>query len=146
MITDSEPTLALAVLFPGFPGVLSHVTLYEKPPFTFSFIDSIAFLNVKVIFLLVIEIVAISAPLAWSDCVATWVKLTPSGASIVKLSPSLTDLPVKSQSNEMTTFCPVAWAFKLDMVGETVAALTGLIIDNPKATTPMIATNETIFL
>ena len=64
MITDSEPTLALAVLFPGLPGLLSHSTLYWKPPFTFLFIDSIAFLKVNVIFLLVIVIVAISAPLA----------------------------------------------------------------------------------
>ena len=108
MTTDSEPTLAVAVLFPGFPGLLSHSALYWKPPLTFSFIDSIAFLNVKVIFLFVTVIVATSAPLACSDCVATSLILTPSGASIVKVSPSLTDLPVKSQSNEKITFCPLA--------------------------------------
>ena len=65
---------------------------------------------------------------------------------MVNVSPSLTDLPVKSQSNEKVTFCPLAWAFKLVTVGETVAALTGFITDKPKATTPMIATNATIFL
>ena len=146
MMTDSEPTLEVAVLFPGFPGVLSHSALYEKPPLTFWFMDSIAFLKVKVIFLFVIEMVATSAPLAWSDCVAISVILTPSGASMVNVSPSLTDLPVKSQSNEKVTFCPFVWAFKLVTVGETVAALTGLITDKPKATTPMIATNATIFL
>ena len=108
MMTDSEPTLEVAVLFPGFPGVLSHSALYEKPPFTFWFMDSIAFLKVKVIFLFVIAIVATSAPLACSDCVATSVILTPSGASMVNVSPSLTDLPVKSQSNEKITFCPLA--------------------------------------
>ena len=108
MTTDSEPTLEVAVLFPGFPGVLSHSALYEKPPFTFWFMDSIAFLKVKVIFLFVIAIVATSAPLACSDCVATSVILTPSGASMVNVSPSLTDLPVKSQSNENVTFCPFA--------------------------------------
>ena len=102
--TDSEPTFEVAVLFPGFPGVLSHSALYENPPFTFWFIDSIAFLKVKVIFLPVIETVATSAPLACSDCVAISVILIPSGASIVKVSPSLTDLPVKSQSKENVTF------------------------------------------
>ena len=102
--TDSEPTFEVAVLFPGFPGVLSHSALYENPPFTFWFIDSIAFLKVKVIFLPVIETVATSAPFACSDCVAISVILTPSGASIVKVSPSLTDLPVKSQSKENATF------------------------------------------
>ena len=65
---------------------------------------------------------------------------------MVKVSHSLTEIPVKSQSNEKLTFCPLAWAFKLETVGETVVALTGLITDNPKATTPMIATNATIFL
>ena len=104
MMTDSEPTLEVAVLFPGFPGVLSHSALYEKPPLTFWFIASMAFLKVKVIFLFVIEMVATSAPLAWSDCVAISVILTPSGASIVNVSPSLTDLPVKSQSKENLTF------------------------------------------
>ena len=108
MMTDSEPTLEVAVLFPGFPGVLSHTAWYEKPPLTFSFIDSMAFLKVKVIFLSVIEMVATSAPFAWRDCVAISVILTPSGASMVKVSPSLTDLPVKSQSNEKVTFCPFA--------------------------------------
>ena len=34
-MTDSEPTLEVAVLFPGFPGVLSHSALYENPPLTF---------------------------------------------------------------------------------------------------------------
>ena len=102
--TDSEPTFEVAVLLPGFPGVLSHSALYENPPFTFWFIDSIAFLKVKVIFLPVIETVATSAPFACSDCVAILVILTPSGASIVKVSPSLTDLPVKSQSKENVTF------------------------------------------
>ncbi len=29
MTTDSEPTLEVAVLLPGFPGVLSHSPLYE---------------------------------------------------------------------------------------------------------------------
>ena len=67
MMTDSEPTFEVAVLLPGFPGVLSHSALYENPPLTFSFIDSIAFLKVKVIFLFVIEMVATSAPFAWSD-------------------------------------------------------------------------------
>ena len=67
MTTDSDPTLEVAVLFLGFPGVLSHSALYEKPPFTFWFIASIAFLKVKVIFLFVIEMVATSAPFAWSD-------------------------------------------------------------------------------
>ena len=108
MTTDSEPTLEVAVLFPGFPGVLSHSALYWKPPLTFWFMDSIAFLNVNVIFLFVIEIVATSAPLACRDCVAISVILTPSGASMVNVSPSLTDLPVKSQSNEKVTFCPFA--------------------------------------
>ena len=102
--TDSEPTFEVAVLFPGFPGVLSHSALYENPPLTFWFIDSIAFLKVKVIFLPVIETVATSAPFACSDCVAISVMLTPSGASIVKVSPPLTDLPVKSQSKENVTF------------------------------------------
>ena len=64
MMTDSEPTFEVAVLLPGFPGVLSHTARNWNPPLTFSFIDSIAFLNVKVIFLLVIVIVATSAPLA----------------------------------------------------------------------------------
>ena len=64
MMTDSEPTLEVAVLFPGFPGVLSHTAWYEKPPLTFWFMDSIAFLKVKVIFLSVIDKVATSAPLA----------------------------------------------------------------------------------
>ena len=108
MTTDSEPTLEVAVLLPGFPGVLSHSALYEKPPLTFWFMDSIAFLKVKVIFLFVIEMVATSAPFAWSDWVATSVILTPSGASMVNVSPSLTDFPVKSQSNEKVTFCPLA--------------------------------------
>ena len=104
MTTDSEPTLEVAVLFPGFPGVLSHSALYEKPPLTFWFMDSIAFLKVKVIFLFVIETDATSAPLAWSDCVAISEILTPSGASMVKVSPSLTEIPVKSQSKENVTF------------------------------------------
>ena len=66
--------------------------------------DSIAFLKVKVIFLFVIETDATSAPLAWSDCVAISEILTPSGASIVNVSPSLTEIPVKSQSKENVTF------------------------------------------
>ncbi len=44
------------------------------------------------------------------------------------------------------TLSSFVWAFKLVTVGETVAALAGLITDKPKATTPMIATNATIFL
>ena len=104
MMTDSEPTLEVAVLFPGFPGVLSHTARYWNPPLTFWFMASIAFLKVKVIFLFVIDKVATSAPLAWSDCVASSVIFKPSGASMVKVSPSLTDLPVKSQSKENVTF------------------------------------------
>ena len=42
---------------------------------------------------------------------------------MVNVSPSLTDLPVKSQSNEKITFVHLLGPFKLVTVGETVARL-----------------------